>query len=109
MRRHGKKKALFRGLLKIRWVHLAILTPSYPGTTFAATELDFRVRDVTGYFLSAIDTPKLLKTNLSNSVYNHKTRSARRTKNHVDNHSKNPLVATRAMKIKQNGLLVLVN
>ena len=76
MRRHGKKKALFRGLLKIRWVHLAILTPSSPGTTFAATELDFRVRDVTGYFLSAIDTPKLLKTNLSNSVYNHKTRSA---------------------------------
>ena len=45
-------------------MHLAILTPSSPGTTFAATELDFRVRDVTGYFLSAIDTPKLLFTNL---------------------------------------------
>jgi hypothetical protein len=40
-------------------VHLAILTPSSPGTTFAANELDFQVRDVTGYFLIAIDTPKL--------------------------------------------------
>ena len=40
-------------------MHLAILTPSYPGTTFAANELDFQVRDVTGYFLIAIDTPKL--------------------------------------------------
>ena len=39
-------------------MHLAILTPSYPGTTFAANELDFQVRDVTGYFLTAIDTPK---------------------------------------------------
>ena len=44
----------------IKWrVHLAILTPSSPGTTFAASELDFQVRDVTGYFLTAIDTPKL--------------------------------------------------
>ena len=43
----------------IKWrVHLAILTPSSPGTTFAASELDFQVRDVTGYFLTAIDTPK---------------------------------------------------
>jgi len=43
-----------------KWrVHLAILTPSSPGTTFAANELDFQVRDVTGYFLIAIDTPKL--------------------------------------------------
>ena len=40
-------------------MHLAILTPSSPGTTFAANELDFQVRDVTGYFLIAIDTPKL--------------------------------------------------
>ena len=40
-------------------MHLAILTPSSPGTTFAASELDFQVRDVTGYFLTAIDTPKL--------------------------------------------------
>ena len=40
-------------------MHLAILTPSSPGTTFAANELDFQVRDVTGYFLTAIDTPKL--------------------------------------------------
>ena len=39
-------------------MHLAILTPSTPGTTFAASELDFQVRDVTGYFLTAIDTPK---------------------------------------------------
>jgi hypothetical protein len=54
----------YEGFYKKRRVHLAILTPSFPGTTFAATELDFRVRDVTGYFLSAIDTPKLLKTNL---------------------------------------------
>ncbi len=55
----GKKKALFRGLC-IKWrVHLAILTPSSPGTTFAANELDFQVRDVTGYFLIDIDTPKL--------------------------------------------------
>ena len=54
-------------------MHLAILTPSSPGTTFAATELDFQVRDVTGYFLSAIDTPKpsydiSLKTKSQNSI-----------------------------------------
>ena len=60
-------------------MHLAILTPSSPGTTFAASELDFQVRDVTGYFLTAIDTPKLsfdiyrlmsvdLKTHLGNDL-----------------------------------------
>jgi hypothetical protein len=54
-------------------VHLAILTPSSPGTTFAASELDFQVRDVTGYFLTAIDTPKLY-FNLRVYFYNHKTR-----------------------------------
>ena len=70
MRRHGKKKSPLSGAFqKKRWVHIAIITPSHPGTTFAATELDFRVRDVTGYFLSAIDTPKLLKTNLGSSMY----------------------------------------
>ena len=50
-------------------MHLAILTPSYPGTTFAASELDFQVRDVTGYFLTAIDTPKLY-FNLGSSFFN---------------------------------------
>ncbi len=54
----NKKGPLSRALYKRR-VHLAILTPSSPGTTFAANELDFQVRDVTGYFLIAIDTPKL--------------------------------------------------
>ena len=54
-------------------MHLAILTPSSPGTTFAANELDFQVRDVTGYFLTAIDTPKLY-FNLGKLFYNHKTR-----------------------------------
>jgi hypothetical protein len=39
-------------------VHLAILTPSLPGTTFAAKELNCRVRDGIGCFLFAIDTPK---------------------------------------------------
>jgi hypothetical protein len=39
--------------------HLAILTPSSPGTTFAATGLNFRVRDGIGCFPSAIDTPKM--------------------------------------------------
>ena len=53
-----KKSPHFCGLFKKRRVHLAILTPSDPGTTFAASELDFQVRDVTGYFLTAIDTPK---------------------------------------------------
>ena len=53
-----KKKPTISGLFKKRRVHLAILTPSSPGTTFAASELDFQVRDVTGYFLTAIDTPK---------------------------------------------------
>ena len=47
-------------------MHLAILTPSSPGTTFAANELDFQVRDVTGYFLIAIDTPKLYFNSGSN-------------------------------------------
>ncbi len=60
----AKKKPSLQRAFKKKRVHLAILTPSSPGTTFAATELDFRVRDVTGYFLSAIDTPKLLFTNL---------------------------------------------
>lgn len=42
-----------------KWVHRAILTLSFPSTTFAAGGLDFRVRDGTGYFTTAIDTPKL--------------------------------------------------
>jgi hypothetical protein len=54
------KKPTFLWAFLYKWrVHLAILTPSSPGTTFAASELDFQVRDVTGYFLTAIDTPKL--------------------------------------------------
>jgi hypothetical protein len=79
-----KKSPRLAGFLNMKRVHLAILTPSDPGTTFAATELDFRVRDVTGYFLSAIDTPKLYKGSsfvfrykACNTIFNNqKTRSA---------------------------------
>ena len=39
-------------------MHRPFLTPSRPGTTFGAEELDFRVRDGIGYFLFANDTPK---------------------------------------------------
>ena len=103
-------------------MHLAILTPSSPGTTFAATELDFRVRDVTGYFLSAIDTPKAcydiqLKTKLNlKTPLKMECGSITITKqdqqiksNHVNYHNKNPPRALREEKIKQNGLLVLVS
>ena len=62
------KKPSFEGFFYKWRVHLAILTPSSPGTTFAANELDFQVRDVTGYFLIAIDTPKLY-FNLGETFY----------------------------------------
>ena len=74
-------------------MHLAILTPSYPGTTFAASELDFQVRDVTGYFLTAIDTPKLYFKFEMLIFYNHKTGYASRLKNHVVSTLKTPIVA----------------
>ncbi len=40
-------------------VHIPILTPSPPGTTFGARGLNFRVRDEIGCFPSAIYTPNL--------------------------------------------------
>ena len=43
----------------LKRVHLAILTPSRPGTIFTTRELNGRVRNVTGCFLSVIDIPKL--------------------------------------------------
>ena len=46
------------GVFKIKRVHRPFLTPSFPGTTFGAEELNFRVRDGIGCFLFANNTPK---------------------------------------------------
>ncbi len=59
---------------KKKEAHLAILTPSFPGTIVAAIELDFRVRDVTGYFLNAMNTPLTVSYRPHQSVkHNNKT------------------------------------
>ena len=55
----NKKPQTSRGFFKIKRVHRPFLTPSFPGTTFGAEELNFRVRDGIGCFLFANDTPKL--------------------------------------------------
>ncbi len=81
-------------------VHLAILTPSCPGTTFAASELDFQVRDVTGYFLTAIDTPKLY-FNLGLIFLQSQNKISKQIfKNHVVSILKTPLVAMRGKENK---------
>jgi hypothetical protein len=53
-----KQKTPLESGVFIKWVHLAILTPGLPGTTFADGELNCRVRDGIGCFLTSIDTPK---------------------------------------------------
>ena len=44
-------------------MRLAILTPSFPGTTVAASELNFWVRDVTRCFLTANGAPNMNSIN----------------------------------------------
>ncbi len=94
----------------IKWrVHLAILTPSSPGTTFAASELDFQVRDVTGYFLTAIDTPKLY-FNLGLIFLQSQNKISKTDFEPCSYHANKLLSSDReTKKIKQNGLLVLVS
>ena len=75
-------------------MHLAILTPSSPGTTFAASELDFQVRDVTGYFLTAIDTPKLY-FNLGLILLQSQNKISKTYLNHVVSTLKTPLSVER--------------
>ena len=106
------------GVFKIKRVHRPFLTPSFPGTTFGAEELNFRVRDGIGCFLFANDTPKLdiYLTNLINLLtifaFHTKHNSVFQASfpNVLNIHKTRPdKMRTHVIKKKQNDKLVLVS